>query len=186
MEDPASSSARSVLSGHLDLTRVALVGHSLGGATAVRLVDEDDRVDAAVNIDGRIFGSAPSLDRPFLWLQNETTANATTRADRPTGDLADMARLERQLLSRQTGPGGLLVVDGTRHLDFTDIPAYFSPLGRRLVGSYTQTGSAGVDRMTGLTADLVEGFIGDLSQPGDVSVEKLAATHAGVTPYAGE
>ena len=180
------STSGSVLAGHLDLTRIAMVGHSLGGATAERVLAEDDRLAAAVNVDGRIFGSVPSLNRPYLWLQNEATANATTRAEHPTGDLADMAQLERQLLARQTGPGGLLVVDGTRHLDFTDIPAYFSPLGRRLLGSYTNTSTAGVDRMTALTADLIEEFLGDLSRPGAVSVEQLAARHAGVTPYAGE
>ena len=180
------STSGSVLAGHLDLTRIAMVGHSLGGATAERVLAEDDRLAAAVNVDGRIFGSVPSLNRPYLWLQNEATANATTRAEHPTGDLADMAQLERQLLARQTGSGGLLVVDGTRHLDFTDIPAYFSPLGRRLLGSYTNTSTAGVDRMTALTADLIEEFLGDLSRPGAVSVEQLAARHAGVTPYAGE
>ena len=183
LQDSASGS---VLAGHLDLTRIAMVGHSLGGATAERVLAEDDRLAAAVNVDGRIFGSVPSLDRPYLWLQNETTANATTRAEHPTGDLADMAHLERQLLARQTGPGGLLVVDGTRHLDFTDIPAYLSPLGRRLLGGFTDTSTAGVDRMTALTADLVQEFLGDLSKPGAVSVEQLAARHAGVTPYAGE
>jgi predicted dienelactone hydrolase len=182
----ASAPSGSVLAGHLDLGRIAMIGHSLGGATAERVLAEDDRLDAAVNIDGRIFDPAPTLDRPYLWLQNEATADATTGADHPTGDLADMARLERQLLARQTGPGGLLVVDGTRHLDFTDIPAYLSPLGRRLLGSYTLTSPAGVDEMTALTADLVEEFLGDLSNPGAVSVEELAATHAGVTPYAGQ
>ncbi len=187
--DPSAPSAPSVpsgsvLAGHLDLSRIAMVGHSLGGATAERVLAEDDRIDAAVNIDGRIFDRAPSLDRPYLWLQNETTANATTGADHPTGDLGDMARLERQLLARQTGPGGLLVVDGTRHLDFTDVPAYLSPLGRRLLGSYTSTSPAGIDEMTALTADLIEEFLGDLSKPGAVGVEELAATHRGVTPYA--
>jgi dienelactone hydrolase len=188
LRDPASAPAPSgsVLAGHLDLTRIAMVGHSLGGATAARVLADDDRLDAAVNIDGRVFGPAPRLDRPYLWLQNEATANATTRADHPTGDLADMARLERQLLSEQTGPGGLLVVDDTRHLDFTDVPAYLSPLGRRLLGSYTLTSPAGVDRMTGLTADLIEEFLGDLSHPGTVRVDELAATHTEVTPYAGE
>lgn len=189
LEDPSSAPSApsgSVLAGHLDLTRIAMVGHSLGGATATRVLAEDDRLEAAVNIDGRIFGPAPRLDRPYLWLQNEATANATTRADHPTGDLADMARLERQLLSAQTGPGGLLVVDDTRHLDFTDVPAYLSPLGRRLLGSYTMTSPTGVDRMTGLTADLIEEFLGNLSHPGTVMVDELAATHTGVTPYAGE
>jgi predicted dienelactone hydrolase len=173
----------SVLAGHLDLDRVAMVGHSLGGAAAARMLAEDDRIDAAVNLDGRMF-TAPSLDRPFLWVQNQETADATAPSANPTGIYADMAQLERDVLADLTGPGGLLVVDGSRHLDFTDAPAYLTPLGRQTLGGLTSTGPASVGQMTTLIADLVEGFLSPaLTHPGAVSVEELAASHDNLTPH---
>ena len=72
----------SVLAGHLDLQRVAMVGHSLGGAAAVRMLAEDDRIDAAVNIDGRMF-TAPGLDRPFLWVENQQPPTRHPRTRTP-------------------------------------------------------------------------------------------------------
>jgi dienelactone hydrolase len=173
----------SVVAGHLDLQRVAMIGHSLGGAAATRMLAEDDRIDAAVNIDGRMF-TAPGLDRPFLWVENQQTADATSPDANPSGVYADMARLQRDLLAGLTAPGGLVVVDGSRHLDFTDAPAYLTPLGRRLLGGLTDTGTAPIGRMTTLTADLVEGFLSPgLTDPGATSVEELAASHKNVTPH---
>jgi len=173
----------SVLAGHLDLRRTAIIGHSLGGATAARMLAEDDRIDAAVNIDGRMF-TAPDLDRPFLWVQNQQTAEATSPDADPSGVYADMATVQRDLLAGLTGPGGLLVVDGSRHLDFTDVPAYLTPLGHRLLGGVTNTGTAPVGRMTALTADLVEEFLSPgLTDPGATSVAGLAASHDGLEPH---
>ena len=37
-----------------------------GGATAVAVVATDDRFAAGVNMDGRLFGQVPRLDRPFV------------------------------------------------------------------------------------------------------------------------
>lgn len=44
------------LHGGLDMERLGALGHSFGGATAIALSLEDDRVDAAINIDGFQFG----------------------------------------------------------------------------------------------------------------------------------
>jgi hypothetical protein len=41
---------------HLDLSRVGLFGHSLGGKVAARLCQGDSRVGACMNQDGEIFG----------------------------------------------------------------------------------------------------------------------------------
>jgi predicted dienelactone hydrolase len=61
----------------LDLQRVAVAGHSLGGASAVQFCHDDPRCGAAVDIDGRLFGSVvhDGLQRPLMILlsdHNET------------------------------------------------------------------------------------------------------------------
>ncbi|MGW2156863.1 alpha/beta hydrolase family protein [Nonomuraea sp. NPDC001699] len=56
------------LKGSLDLSRVGMFGHSLGGATAAETMAQDPRILAGVNLDGSIIGPAAEtgLDRPFL------------------------------------------------------------------------------------------------------------------------
>ena len=64
---------RSPLAGHLDLQHVGIIGHSIGGATAVQVIAADPRFKVAVNLDGKLFGaqSAAHLNRPLLWIQSD-------------------------------------------------------------------------------------------------------------------
>jgi pimeloyl-ACP methyl ester carboxylesterase len=50
------------LAGRLDLERIAYVGHSFGGATAVATALQDRRIRAVVDLDGGMF---PSVARPI-------------------------------------------------------------------------------------------------------------------------
>jgi predicted dienelactone hydrolase len=57
----------SAFAGKLDLTRMALVGHSLGGLTAMRGVEEDARFRAGVSLDGLVPDRvAPPTATPVL------------------------------------------------------------------------------------------------------------------------
>ncbi|MGA8113384.1 MAG: hypothetical protein WCA46_06955, partial [Actinocatenispora sp.] len=47
----------------VDASRTAIVGHSIGGASAVVLPGTDRRVDAAVNLDGTMFADVPAAGR---------------------------------------------------------------------------------------------------------------------------
>ncbi|HZM75634.1 MAG TPA: hypothetical protein VFC19_07895 [Candidatus Limnocylindrales bacterium] len=61
------------LVGSLDLARVAMFGHSMGGATAAWAMLDDRRVRAGINLDGAFYGPAVSagLDRPFMLMSSE-------------------------------------------------------------------------------------------------------------------
>jgi pimeloyl-ACP methyl ester carboxylesterase len=50
--DRLNRSATSPLAGHLDLANMAVAGHSLGGLTALKVLQLDDRFRAAITIDG--------------------------------------------------------------------------------------------------------------------------------------
>jgi hypothetical protein len=56
------------LRGALDLSRVGMFGHSLGGATAAQAMYEDRRIKAGVNLDGTMAGAVVNagLNRPFM------------------------------------------------------------------------------------------------------------------------
>lgn len=88
--------------------RVGMLGHSLGGATAVHAAGQDSRIRGAINWDGSFFGSVPpsGLFTPVL-LVSEELGNITD----PTWDA-----LWRQL----NGPKLWLEVANTTHMSFSD------------------------------------------------------------------
>jgi dienelactone hydrolase len=67
--------------GHLDLSKVGIVGHSLGGATAALATKEEPRILAGVNLDGSTFPGMNAdvrpvpVQKPFLFLAAEEHAS---------------------------------------------------------------------------------------------------------------
>ena len=60
-------------SGHLDLSRTGVFGHSFGGAAALETCRQDSRCRAAIDLDGTPFGEVAKLglDQPtmFVWAE---------------------------------------------------------------------------------------------------------------------
>lgn len=96
--------------GSLDLERVAILGHSRGGATVSRACASDPRLDACVVYDN--IGSTPEtregLGRPQLAVRAPWTEERT-------------ARLRRFLAANRT-EAFEVVVPGAVHMSFTDLP----------------------------------------------------------------
>lgn len=59
----------------LDLSKVGMFGHSLGGSTTAQTMHDDPRIRAGVDLDGPVLGSvaADGLDRPLLMLASGTS-----------------------------------------------------------------------------------------------------------------
>ena len=58
-----------VLNGHLNLARIGLVGHSIGGAAAVQTARSDARAKAGLDIDGTVYGgTAGAWQKPVMFL----------------------------------------------------------------------------------------------------------------------
>ncbi|MFE0425181.1 alpha/beta hydrolase family protein [Streptomyces sp. NPDC058953] len=94
----------------LDLRRVGMVGHSLGGATTAGALHSDPRITAGVSLDGGAAGPVvhAGLDRPFLIV------------DTPgKGGFAHNPAL-RELWSRLRGWRMRLTVTGAAHQSFGD------------------------------------------------------------------
>ncbi len=106
---------RSALHAELDMSRLGVIGHSLGGATAVKLAEIDRRVRAAVAL-------APGAD---LFTAGSLNA-AADRAEAPllvvTGELDFVTPTDRRLLHGwKDGKGDRLLVEvkGADHWSFT-------------------------------------------------------------------
>ena len=130
--------ADSRFSGRLDLTRLGLLGHSLGGATAAEVCSRDTRCRAGVDIDGLLFGDVAKvgLRAPFMFILSEparlprVVARVLPRWARESEHA--QAEADRQIDSVYRGAqsGYKVLVRGTRHFNFSDSPVLFSPIMR--------------------------------------------------------
>jgi dienelactone hydrolase len=100
--------------GLIDPSRIAMAGHSAGGAAAIAAMLADSRIRAGIDMDGSTHARIPDhgLSRPFLFLGKQS--NYT-----PGGEGA-VTTWERDW-KRLTGWKRWLLVAGAIHASFTDL-----------------------------------------------------------------
>ncbi|MFI7642985.1 alpha/beta hydrolase family protein [Nonomuraea sp. NPDC049400] len=101
-------------------SRIAMAGHSAGGASAIAAMLKDPRVRAGIDMDGTTFAPIPNsgLSRPFLFLGAQAMHS-------PGGKDATWERDWAHL----TGWKRWLVVAGAEHASFTDTALLVEQLG---------------------------------------------------------
>ena len=106
----------------VDPARIAMAGHSAGGASAIQAMLADDRIRAGVDLDGSTHIPIPDegLSRPFLFVGNKDIY--------VPGSMGPYRGWERDW-PRLTGWKRWLVVEGTRHASFTDLGVLADQLG---------------------------------------------------------
>jgi dienelactone hydrolase len=119
----------------LDVKKIGIFGHSLGGATALSSMVNDTRLSGGVNLDGTFFGPAiqEGTKRPFLLVGHEGKNQSTDPSWGATWPELKAWKLELEVL-------------GAQHGSFTDLPllvdvlgltAYLPPAVTELLGSIT-------------------------------------------------
>jgi predicted dienelactone hydrolase len=119
----------------IDGRRIAVVGHSIGGAAAAVAIVDDPRVDAGVNMDGTFQVDFPEtgMDRPFLMLGSAShEPGAKDEPDWPD----NRARLGASSLWLQ--------VPTANHGSFTDQPLFLDQVGVPLPGGFVD-GARGIE-----------------------------------------
>ncbi|MFC0863675.1 alpha/beta hydrolase family protein [Sphaerimonospora cavernae] len=99
----------------INRSRIAMAGHSVGGASAIPTMIEDSRVRAGIDIDGMTYAPIPDsgLSRPFLFLgkpSSNTPGSGESQAESWERDWKLMTGWKRWLL-----------VTGAAHTSFTDL-----------------------------------------------------------------
>jgi hypothetical protein len=119
----------------LDMARVGALGHSIGGAAAAQACYMDDRIKAALNMDGWVFADVfhHGLAKPFFRMTGtpevrpspqELASDPALRAYWQRNDDDEAAVTE---MLRKHG-GYELSIHGINHSSFTERPLY-SPVG---------------------------------------------------------
>ncbi|WP_263360075.1 alpha/beta hydrolase family protein [Acidicapsa ligni] len=119
----------------LDLSRVGVMGFSIGGAAAAQTAYQDPRVKAAINLDGWTFGDVGphGLSKPFMVIyedksQTVPAPDQLTTGSRPEQLYWQMSAQDYGQVTRsmQENGGYLLFIAGTNHVDFTDRSLFWS------------------------------------------------------------
>ncbi|MFN8531201.1 MAG: hypothetical protein U0670_21570 [Anaerolineae bacterium] len=164
-----------VLTGALDLTKNGAFGHSFGGAAAVRIMVEDARVQATIDIDGSLMldSIGTAISGPVLMMRSVETASQMDGTSAPTeAQIAEilsqnnMTREQYDQLMQQavdstealrTAPQLTeMIVADTVHLSYvTDLPLIRTALP---ILPESLTGSVDPYRLLTVVTDTTVGF----------------------------
>lgn len=154
LEGLSASDAAGRFTNRLDLSRIGVFGHSLGGATAAQFCHDDTRCKAGIDVDGQPFGSVvrEGLHKPFMFLLSDH------------GDVSDDGSRQIQaniqsIYDRQPLNGRLRVsLVGASHFLFSDDGALLK--SRILLRALRLFGAVGLDgrRQLEVTAYCVRTF----------------------------
>lgn len=118
------------LAGALDLDRIGMFGHSLGGATMAQVMRIDPRIRAGLSLDGPIPKSrtAPCIEQPIMLIRSVDPAieRLTVPSWKPSA-------------AAVCGWRRVVVLAGSGHNDFTDLTVFARQLalGRSLRASWS-------------------------------------------------
>ena len=111
---------KSKLNGKVDLKKIAVGGHSYGGATAIHSAKADERIKACFVLDGWI----NPVPKPTIKSGLQKPILSMGRPSWEDSDYPDNYNLLNKLLFNSSGPSYNIIIKNTLHLDYTDIPLY--------------------------------------------------------------
>lgn len=140
VEELNRGAPQGLLAGRMDLKRIGFIGHSLGAVAMVQFCREDARCQAVVNLDGPMFGDrlpdsngweAAFIDAPFpkplLAFYSDLLYNDPQYYD-------TIYLPNRRAYERAVKPMYILVIKGSGHMNFTDLPLISPVLANALGG----------------------------------------------------
>lgn len=153
----------------IDASKVAVIGHSFGGAVSAMVMSEDPRVVAAANIDGTPYGDLPDrqLRRPFLLLQSDF--EQTQHSDL-------FIQGNAKLLATSSTPGFHYEIKRANHYSFTDVPFYLAPPGRWMLAQVLG-GERGAAATHEVTAEMLAAFLSGPLSGVSADLSATAARH---------
>ncbi len=122
-----NADAQSPFAGHLDLSRVAALGYSLGGAVAAEAAYRDGTIKAVLDLDTPLYGEAAKggIAQPFLLLSEELHTSTPEQLSKMTFGQRRDRQMDEQDYAHQLPllrkPGNYhFSIWGTPHTGFQD------------------------------------------------------------------
>jgi pimeloyl-ACP methyl ester carboxylesterase len=161
LEQLNASDPSGTFRGRLDLERVGMFGHSLGGATALLLCHDDPRCKAGVNVDGAPIGRviADGITQPFMFVLGDHSreSDTTQQPELIRNAMANMHSIYDRLPEERRV---MIEIRAANHFLFSDNGAMLkSPLAMhmlRLLGIVPVDGR----RQIAITAHCISTFFG--------------------------
>lgn len=156
--------------GRLDLQRVGVFGHSLGGATTLQFCHDDSRCKAGIDLDGAPLGSviAEGVTQPFMFLLSDHSRESEAETRPVKANI-------RSIYDRLPGDRRLeVVIRGANHFGFSDGALLRSHI---VMGTLRTLGILGLDgsRQLAITAYCVHSFFDAYLKAPAVSPLKISS-----------
>jgi hypothetical protein len=119
--------------GRLDMQRVGMFGHSLGGATALQFCHDDSRCKAGIDVDGAPLGSVvgEGVTQPFMFILSDHSGESTDAADTPESIRNAMVNIRSIYDRLPNGRRLQIMIPGANHYMFSDAAMLKIPLVMR-------------------------------------------------------
>ncbi|MFY9823415.1 MAG: family membership [Thermoanaerobaculia bacterium] len=166
-----SSDSSGRFTGRLDMARVGVFGHSLGGATAAQFCHDDSRCKAGIDVDGAPHGSViqAGLHQPFMFLLSDHGHSSDPDSRRIRADI-------QSIYDRLPPEGRLrIMIRGANHFTFSDDGALLK--SHIVRGALRTLGMLGIDgrRQLAVTAYCVHSFFDAYLKRTSVSRLKISS-----------
>ncbi|WP_162427374.1 alpha/beta hydrolase family protein [Pontibacter pudoricolor] len=130
-----------LLARHINETKIAAMGHSLGGNVALKLPAIDQRIKASINLDGGSFqnmeGAKPAAPSLTIRSQPVYTSEELAKRGRTTADWEKMGKeIDASFHEALEGAGNAyeIKIAGAGHMSFSDAPFVLPDMINRFGG----------------------------------------------------
>ena len=146
-----------------DTTKIGLMGHSLGGATAVSVGRRED-ISAVIDLDGTMLGEQTGVENGNPVINEEPYPTPLLSVNKEEHYLDCLKAREmgynyaNNIILDNAVTGYTTYFKGTEHMNFTDLPL-FSPFLANLLGNGTVDPADCIDRVNAIVVDFMDCYL---------------------------